>query len=54
MRLNELLNYHKKQKGAIKNDQSRFVWATSNLVLMFLEPSIVKYTSQPVFMDEAQ
>ena len=52
MRLNELLNHHRKQHGAKRNDSSRFVWATSNLVLMFLEPSILKFTSEPIFTEQ--
>lgn len=51
MRLNELLNTHKK-KGQNKKIDSRFVWATSNFMLMFLEPSILKYTSTPVFSED--
>lgn len=51
MRLNELLNMNKKQTEGKKLD-SRFVWTVSNFMLMFLEPSILKYTSTPVFEDD--
>jgi len=54
MRLNELLNHHRKQHGTRRNDSSRFVWATSNLVLMFLEPSILKFTSEPIFTEQSK
>ena len=40
MRLNELLSSHYTQKSEIKN----FTWATTNLVLMFLENTIRKHT----------
>jgi hypothetical protein len=54
MRLNELLNHHRKQRSEKRNDSSRFVWATSNLVLMFLEPSILKFTSAPIFTEQSK
>jgi hypothetical protein len=42
---------NKKQTEGKKLD-SRFVWTVSNFILMFLEPSILKYTSTPVFEDD--
>ena len=51
MRLNELLNIHKKE-GTGKKMDSRFVWTVSNFMLMFLEPSILKFTGSPVFEEE--
>jgi hypothetical protein len=46
MRLNELLNVHalKKKTEKVKNDKTKFVWSVSNFVLMFLEPTIKKYS----------
>lgn len=52
MRLNELLNFHKnnvtKGDGPAFNE-NKFLWATSNMVLMFLENVIKRYTRRPIF-----
>jgi len=50
MRLNELLSSHYTQKSEIKN----FTWATTNLVLMFLENTIRKHTQRPIFKDDSE
>lgn len=50
MRLNELLSIHSPSKAEIKN----FTWATTNLILMFLENSIRKHTSKPQFRDDPE
>ena len=56
MRLNELLNQpkniNKKQHDESQQQESKFIWATSNIVLMFLENSIKKFTRKPVFTDD--
>lgn len=62
MRLNHLLNYHKrkmeeknpkKKKGESFDDPlGKNNWATSNMVLMFLENSIKKLTKNPVYGGE--
>jgi len=59
MRLNQILNFHKKKKTKKedKEDASfanvgNFCWSTSNLYLMFLENTINKYTKTPVFGED--
>ena len=57
MRVNILLNTHKKQKnleeeggeGTNFADIGKFTWATSNILLMFMENCIQKYTPEPHF-----
>lgn len=53
MRLNQLLNTHKKsKKDGNFSDMGKYVWSTSNVLLMFLEPMIRKYTDRPVFTSD--
>lgn len=56
MRLNQLISAHKRKKeeaeGKEKENTSKTIWATSNITLMFLEPSIKKYTKAPVFTEQ--
>jgi hypothetical protein len=56
MRLNELLNFHKNH-GSRPGDttpqaETKLIWATSNIILMFLENVIKKYTRKPVFGED--
>lgn len=52
MRLNELLNIHKRKNKVIESGNKKNTWATSNFMLMFLENSIKSYTRQPKFSDD--
>jgi hypothetical protein len=55
MRLNELLNFHKNnnlRSGEAPPQVDKFHWATSNIVLMFLENAIKKYTKRPIFTED--
>jgi len=57
MRLNELLNIHKNKKNVKSEDDEasplksmgKQTWTNSNLLLMFLENTIKRYTRTPTF-----
>ena len=58
MRLNQLISLHRRAKEkeegktGVEQSVSRYVWTTSNIVLMFLEPTIKKCTKKPIYSED--